>query len=79
MKWYWAIFLTLLILAVMVLVIQLHGTAGTFFVNLVCSVLGIWVAAKSSSFEWGLLVFLLWPIGFPWFLIAKYNRPPAVT
>jgi hypothetical protein len=79
MKWYWAIFLTLLILAAMILVIQVNGTNGTFFINLVCSVLGIWAAAKSSSFGWGLFVFLLWPIGFPCFLIAKYKQPPAVT
>jgi hypothetical protein len=79
MKWYWAILLTLLILAVMVLVIQVNGTKGTFFINLVCAVLGIWVAGKSSSFGWGLFVFLFWPIGFPGFLIVKYKRPPAVA
>jgi hypothetical protein len=79
MEWYWAILLTLLILTPMVMVIQVHGTHGTFFIHLVCSVLGIWVAGKSSSFGWGIFVFLLVPLGFPCFLIAKYKRPPAVT
>ena len=79
MKWYLAIPLTLVIFATMVLALQVNTTAGKFFSDLVIAVSGIWVAAQSSSFGWGLFVFLLWPIGFPCFLIAKYKQPPAVT
>ena len=76
MKWYLAIPLTLLIGAAMVVAVQVYDTSGKLLGCFVASILAIWVAAKSSSFGWGLFVFLIWPIGFPFFLIAQYKRLP---
>ena len=79
MKWYLAIPLTLLILAAMVAAIQVNADRGKVFVSFVTAITAIWVAAKSSSFGWGLFVFLFWPVGFPFFLIVQYKRLPRVT
>jgi hypothetical protein len=79
MKWYLAIPLTLLIWAAVVTAVQVNATSGKVFAGFVTAISAIWVAAKSSSFGWGLFVFLFWPIGFPFFLIAQYKRLPRVT
>jgi hypothetical protein len=76
MKWYRAILLTLVIFVPMLVAVQIDERGGQSLVLLVSGVSAVWVAAQSSSFGWGLFVMFLWPIAFPWFLIAKY-QPPA--
>ncbi len=78
MKWYWAILLTLLILAPEVAAVQANPSRGKEFVQLICALSTIWAAGKSSSFGWGLFVFFLWPIGFPCFLITHYKPASEV-
>ena len=70
--------LTRLISAAMVAAVQVNPTSGKVLASFVTAISAIWVAAKSSSFGWGLFVFLVWPIGFPFFLIAQYKRLPHV-
>lgn len=76
MKWYWAILLTMAILGGMAAVLQIGGAKAEWFIHFVVAIFGVWAAGKSSSVGWGLFVLLLWPIGFPCFLISQY-RPPS--
>jgi hypothetical protein len=78
-KWYWAILLTVIIFGLMVVLLQVGGMAMEPYVTAIVAISGIWVAGTSSSVGWGLLVFFLWPIGFPCYLIARYKRPPDVA
>ena len=66
MKWYWAITLTVAIVAIFALL-----EIPTSIVTIVVGVFAIWVAADSSSFGWGIFVFLFWPIAYPWYLIVR--------
>jgi hypothetical protein len=83
MKWYWAILLTVAIFGCMVAAVMVgelkHDlSGGEPVVQGILAISGIWAAARSSSVGWGLFVFLLWPIGFPYFLIVRYRKPPDV-
>ncbi len=66
MKWYWGITLTVAILAIIVFFEVPDRLAIA-----IIAVFAIWVAAESSSFGWGIFVFLLWPIAYPWYLIVR--------
>ena len=79
MKWYWAILLTIALLACLALVLNVGGSAAEWFVHFVIALTAVWAADKSSSVGWGVLVLLLWPIGFPCFLISQYKRSPDVA
>ena len=72
MKWYWAILLTVAILALFVLI---DLPADSYI--LISAVFAIWVAADSSSFGWGIFVLLLWPIAYPWYLIVRPKVLPG--
>jgi hypothetical protein len=72
MKWYWAITLTVAILAIVVFAEVSEG-----LVLAIIAVFAIWVAADSSSFGWGIFVFLLWPIAYPWYLIVRREVLPG--
>jgi hypothetical protein len=74
MKWYWAILVTIGLLALMV-AMESAGThsEGSYFIHLMLAVTGVWAAGKSSSVGWGLFVLFLWPIGFPCFLMSQYK------
>ncbi len=74
MKWYWAILITVVILAVMIVLVNKGGDAVGAFVRIMVALCAIWAAGTSASVGWGLFVYVLWPIGFPWFLIAKYQQ-----
>jgi hypothetical protein len=77
MKWYWAIPLTLALFGLTVFVAYFRGVASAKnAVRVIITLSAVWAAAKSSSVGWGLFVLFLWPIGFPYFLIARYKRPP---
>ena len=77
MKWYWAIFFTVVIIGCTTVVLKIGGNAGIWFVQFVVAITAIWAAGKSSSVGWGVFVYLLWPIGFPCFLIREYRQPSA--
>ena len=80
MKWYWAVLLTLVILAATAgLGLLLGDKAGQALGQLLAGVFAVWVAAESGSFGWGLVVLCFWPIAFPWFLIKKYQPQAEVT
>ena len=72
MKWYWAILQTLGIITLLCL-IELIAPIPPRLATGIIAFFGIWAAADSSSFGWGLFVFLLWPIAYPWYLIVRYN------
>jgi hypothetical protein len=77
MKWYRAILLTLVILAALgILGMSFGDKAVESLGQLVAGISGVWAAAESGSFAWGLLVMFFWPVAFPWFLIAR-PRPEA--
>jgi hypothetical protein len=73
MKWYKAILLTLVIFVLMLVAVQIDERGGHSLALLVSGVSAVWVAARSSSFGWGLFVMFLWPVAFPLFFIAKYQ------
>jgi hypothetical protein len=73
MKWYWAIALTISILAIFAFVDDIPER----LVITIIAVFAIWVAADSSSFGWGIFVFLLWPIACPWYLIVRPKVLPS--
>ncbi len=79
MKWYWAILLTAVMLVLTLALAELHRSQRQTIIHALTAISAVWVAAKSSSFGWGFFVLCLWPIGFPWFLIAKYRPQPEVT
>ena len=72
MKWYWAITLTIAILAIFAFV-----QVPTRLAIVIIAVFAIWVAADSSSFGWGIFVLLLWPIAYPWYLIVRPKVLPG--
>ena len=74
MKWYWAILVTIALLGCLAVVLTVGGNAGDWFVRFVVALTAVWAAGKSSSVGWGVFVLLLWPIGFPCFLISQYRR-----
>jgi hypothetical protein len=78
MKWYWAILQTIIIFAVLLLVGPTEPTKAAGFGSFVFALFAIWVAADSSSFGWGIFVFLLWPIAYPWYLIVRPKVRPKV-
>jgi len=63
MKWYWAILQTLGIFILLCLIEWLKPMPPRLIVGIIALV-GIWVAADSLSFGWGVFVFLLWPIAY---------------
>ena len=72
MRWYWAILLTIAILALAyptAVVGNDEQLTGVVFVLTGTS--AIWVAANSGSFRWGFLVFVLFPLFFPWYWIRS--------
>ena len=75
MKWYWAILITVVILAGMIEMLNIGGTHAKEFIDIALAVFAIWAAGTSGSVGWGLFVFFLWPIGFPCFLIKQYQQP----
>jgi|GraSoiStandDraft_14_1057315.scaffolds.fasta_scaffold2143970_1 hypothetical protein len=75
MKWYWAILLTIVILSGLVALLQIGHSEAEWFVHFVVAIFAVWAAGKSASVGWGIFVLLLWPIGFPCFLISQYGRP----
>jgi hypothetical protein len=79
MKWYWAILLTILILGGLTALLEIGGPKAEWSLHFVVALCAVWAAGKSSSVGWGLFVLLLWPIGFPCFLISRYRRPVNVT
>jgi hypothetical protein len=79
MKWYWAILLTIVFIGFFTALLKMGGADAQWFVNGVIAIFGVWAAGKSSSVGWGLFVLLLWPIGFPCFLISQYRRPSNVA
>ena len=71
MKWYWAVFLTIGILAAYVVCEATYpGTVGPL-ATVVVLVSALWVAADSRSLVWGIGVLLLWPIFFPAYLTTR--------
>ncbi len=76
MKWYLAILLTMAIFGCMVVATTIAGSQADHLIYTLLAISAVWAAAKSSSVGWGLFVFFLWPVGFPYFLIARYGRPP---
>jgi hypothetical protein len=77
MKWYKAIALTVALLFVTGLADALLGGTGAI-VSLMVGISAIWVGVHSGSLAWGIGVFLLWLIVFPWFLIKEYEPSSAV-
>ena len=70
MKWYWAILLTIGLLALpygMVLNGANIGVDKIFTAIVIIS--AIWAGVNSGSYNWGLFVFFVWPIAFPAYLI----------
>ena len=79
MKWHWAIGAFLVTGAVLgcftaVLEVGGAGQQARWFVQFAVTLTAIWAAADSSSLGWGLFVLLLWPIGFPCFLISYFAQ-----
>ena len=72
-KWYWAIALTISILAIFAFVDDIPES----LVIAIITFFAIWVAADSSSFGWGIFVFLLWPIAYPLYLIVRPKVLPS--
>ncbi len=79
MKWYWAILLTIVILSGLGALLQIGGAKAEWFMHFTIAVFAVWAAGKSGSVAWGLLVLLLWPIGFPSFLFSQYRRSSEVA
>lgn len=72
MKWYWAILLTIAIMALgYPTAVVGNDEQLTTVVLFLTATSAIWVAANSGSFRWGLLVFALFPLFFPWYLIRS--------
>jgi hypothetical protein len=74
MKWYWAIPVTIALLGCLALVLDVGGRAAEWSGHFVVARTAVWAAGKSSSVGWGVFVLLLWPVGFPCFLMSRYNR-----
>lgn len=68
MKWYLAIPLSIALTLVVGSGIEVIGDS---FGLLTIPLLAIWVAADSGSIAWGLLVFILFPLFLPWYLIRS--------
>lgn len=67
MKWYWAILLTLALIAVM----PLGPTENRAIIVAIVAISALWVAADSAPFCWGLAALILWLPCFPWYLIVS--------
>jgi hypothetical protein len=76
MKWYWAILVTIAVLGCFTAVLEIGGGGqkARWYVQFAATLTAIWAAAESSSLGWGLFVLLLWPIGFPCFLIRYFAQ-----
>ena len=75
MRWYWAILQTIAIFTPLYLLASIRPMPESI-ISFILAAFAIWVAADSSSFGWGIFVFLVWPIAYPWYLIV---RPDAKT